>query len=134
MNTVVLAWPAFITWCALALYFWSTFRVGRARSHYKVPPPVTDGPEGFLCAFRAHQNTLEQLMMFLPSLWLAAIYFNPLFATVLGAIWVIVRVWYVLAYSAAAEKRLLPFILGIIIVIVLMIGGLFGIVEQLLLA
>lgn len=134
MTTIILAWPALVTWCVMAMYFWSTYRVGRARSRYKVPPPVTEGPEEFVRVFRAHQNTLEQLMMFLPSLWLAAIYFNPLFATVLGAIWVIVRVWYVLAYSAAAEKRLLPFILAIVIVVVLMIGALFGIVEQLLLA
>lgn len=131
MNTIVLAWPALVTWCAIAVYFWSALRVAKARKHYRIPPPITDGPEGFLLAFRAHQNTLEQLMMFLPSLWLAAIYFNPLFAAVLGAIWVGARIWYVVAYSSAVEKRLPPFILAIVTTVLLMVGALYGILGLL---
>jgi hypothetical protein len=75
---------------------------------------------------------LEQVVLFLPLLWLAGIFFNPLFAAVLGWIWVIARVWYALAYSKAAEDRLPPFIIGIIVDVVLFIMALYGVIMAML--
>lgn len=129
MSLIVLTETALITCLAVALYFWATFRVGSARKKYGVQPPRCDGPDEFLRVFRAHQNTLEQLVMFLPVLWLCALYFNPLLAAVLGAIWLIARVWYVLAYSADAEKRHPPFLLGLMMTVLLFICALIGIFQ-----
>lgn len=132
MSNILYAYPALVTWCAMALYFWSMARVGGARGKYKVQPPCTDGPEEFRRVFRAQQNTLEQLVLFLPSLWLFALYISPVWAAVLGAVWVVARVWYVLGYSQAAEKRRPPFIFAMVTTVVLLGGALFGIIGAVL--
>jgi glutathione S-transferase len=43
--------------------------------------------------------------MFLPSLWLFAIYIGDGIAAALGAVWAIGRILYVLGYAKAVEKR-----------------------------
>ena len=65
--------------------------VGRARTRYKVPAPATGGHEVFERYFRAHMNTLEQLVVFLPSIWLFAHYINAWIAVTLGALFIIGR-------------------------------------------
>jgi uncharacterized membrane protein YecN with MAPEG domain len=54
---------------------------------------------------RAHTNTLEWLAIFLPAMWLFAAYGSPLWASVLGAVWIIGRIVYFLGYIAAPRKR-----------------------------
>jgi hypothetical protein len=132
MSLIVLAKVGFVTCAVMALYFWTMYRVGSARGKHGILPPRCDGPDEFVRVFRVQQNTLEQVVLFLPLLWLAGIFFNPLFAAVLGWIWVIARVWYALAYSKAAEDRLPPFIIGIIVDVVLFIMALYGVIMAML--
>lgn len=132
MNLVVLANVALVTCGVMVLYFWTMWRVGSARKAYKIKPPHCDGPEEFLRIFRVQQNTLEQIVFFLPLLWVSAIYFNPLFATVLGVIWLGARIAYVLGYSASADKRMLPFIIGMIVCVLLFIGALYGVINAIM--
>ena len=54
---------------------------------------------------RAHQNTVEHLVMFLPSMWTFAVLVSPVWAAALGAIWPIGRLFYMLGYSKAAALR-----------------------------
>ena len=61
------------------------YAVGRARTRYKVPAPAMSGHEVFDRYFRAQMNTLERLVVFLPSLWLFAHYINTWAAVALGA-------------------------------------------------
>ena len=63
------------------------------------------GPEPFERALRVQQNTLEQLVFFLPCLWLAALLDNPSIASLLGFIWVGGRLAYAIGYLQAPEKR-----------------------------
>jgi glutathione S-transferase len=63
------------------------------------------GPEPFERALRVQQNTLEQLVFFLPSLWLAALFNDASIASVLGLVWVGGRLAYTVGYLQAAEKR-----------------------------
>ncbi len=51
---------------------------------------------------RAHYNTLEWMPIFLPSLWLFAIYWNSTAAAILGLVWIAGRIIYFLGYAAAA--------------------------------
>lgn len=132
MSLIVLAKVGLVTCGVMALYFWALLRVGGARSTYGIKPPHCDGPEAFMRIFRAQQNTLEQIVLFLPMLWLCAIYFNPLYATVLGIIWLGARIWYVLAYSAETDKRKPPFIIAIIMTVLLFIGALYGVITALI--
>lgn len=128
MNTILYVYPATITLLTMVMYFWTMWRVGQARARHRIMPPRTDGPEEFLRVFRVQQNTLEQVVLFLPSLWLFALFISYLWAGILGAVWLAARVWYAIAYSRAAEKRLPPFLFALFTTVVLMGGAGIGII------
>jgi uncharacterized membrane protein YecN with MAPEG domain len=48
--------------------------VGQARLKYKVPAPATTGDPIFERYFRVHQNTMEQLIVFVPAMFIFAAY------------------------------------------------------------
>jgi glutathione S-transferase len=50
-------------------------------------------------------NTLEWMPIFLPSLWLFAIYISDPIAAGLGLVWIAGRILYMTGYSQAANKR-----------------------------
>lgn len=107
--------------------------VGRARGKYKIEVPAITGHPDFERAFRAHQNTLEQTMMFLPVLWLATIYgTNEHYAAVLGFIWLAGRLWYVFGYIQDAQKRSAGFLIGFLAFVGLLGMSLWGIGLRLL--
>ncbi|MGA0197569.1 MAG: MAPEG family protein, partial [Prochlorotrichaceae cyanobacterium] len=62
-------YPGLVTIAALIMYYAVTLNVGRARFKYGVKPPAMTGDPGFECAVRIQQNTLEQMVFFLPLLW-----------------------------------------------------------------
>ena len=97
--------PALITLATLALCFATAALVGRARGKYGVHAPATSGHEMFDRVFRVQMNTLENTVIFLPALWLCALWFGPAAATGAGVLWVVGRVWYAAAYVADPKKR-----------------------------
>jgi glutathione S-transferase len=99
------ALPAVVTLAALITYQGSAMAVGQARVKHKVMPPATSGPEGFERALRVQQNTLEQLVFFLPTFWLAALLGNASLACLLGFVWVGGRVAYGVGYRMDPAKR-----------------------------
>ena len=98
-------WPALITWLTLMLLVAVVFDVGRARGRYGVKAPATSGNEQFERVFRVQMNTLENVVMFLPALWLAAWYWKPIGASACGAVWLIGRIWYARAYVRDPARR-----------------------------
>ena len=96
---------ALVTLLALAVYFFSSVLVSRARKKFGVKLPAISGNPDFERVFRAQMNTLEWLPIFLPSLWLFAIYIGDGIAAAIGAVWVAGRILYVLGYARAVEKR-----------------------------
>src|SRR6478609_11024806 len=96
---------ALVTCLATAFYFFTSARVARAHIAYGVKLPAMTGDPEFERVFRVQMNTLEWMPIFLPSLWLFAIYVSDPFAGVLGGIWIVGRVLYVIGYSKATEKR-----------------------------
>ena len=97
--------PALVSLLALLVYQATTLVVGRARALHGVKAPATTGPEPFERALRVQQNTLEQLVFFLPVFWLAVLLDNPVVASAVGLIWVGGRIAYAVGYLQAAEKR-----------------------------
>jgi glutathione S-transferase len=85
---------------ALASYF-----VGRARGKHGIQAPATSGHPDFDRAFRAHMNTIEGTVMFLPCLWIASSYGNRTYAAALGYLWLVARLWFLFGYLADAKKR-----------------------------
>jgi glutathione S-transferase len=96
---------ALVTLLAVILYFWIGFRVGQARVTCGVKPPATTGHPDFERAFRIQMNTLEWMPIFLPAMWLAALYVSDIGAALLGVVWIAGRLLYMLGYTQAAEKR-----------------------------
>lgn len=123
------ALTAAVTLVSLLVYFWMGLRVGRGRSRFSVTAPATTGHPDFERLFRAHQNTLEWLPLYLTSLWLFAIYVSEVWAAVLGVIWIVGRVLYGVSYAKAAESRSAGFGIQALAVAVLLFGALIGVIK-----
>lgn len=96
---------ALITCLAVAVYFSTTILVSRARSAYGIKAPATSGNPDFERVFRVQMNTLEAMPIFLPVLWLFAIYVGDPFAAAMGLVWILGRILYIVSYAKAADKR-----------------------------
>ena len=95
-----------------------------------VKAPAMTGHDVFERHVRAQMNTLEQLVIFLPGLWLFGFYWGGLVASGLGVLWLIARVLYIVLYVRRPDKRGLAFTTGTLINAVLVIGGLAGAVRE----
>ena len=126
----LLNWVMLVTVLALVLFFVVTINVGRARVKSGIKPPQMSGDPEFERAVRVQQNTLEQLVLFLPALWIFAIVVSPLYSAGLGAVWLVGRVLYAWGYYQAAEKRGPGFGVSSLAAIVLILGALIGVVLQ----
>jgi uncharacterized MAPEG superfamily protein len=102
-------WPALITLGVVALLFVFAGAVGKARAKYNIKAPATTGDPAFERTFRAHQNTVENALIFLPALWLFAEFVSGMRAAALGAVWIAARVWYFVVYQEDTAKRGRPF-------------------------
>jgi glutathione S-transferase len=96
---------ALVTVLALMLYVWQIVRVGSARNRLGVEAPATTGNPEFERHFRVHANTLEGLVVFLPSLWLFALYIDDRIAAAIGLVWIVGRVLYTVSYAREAKAR-----------------------------
>jgi glutathione S-transferase len=120
-----------ITLLTVLLMFGLALNVGRARVKYQVKAPAVTGHELFERAYRIQLNTIENVLMFLPALWLYAIFLSDKGAGDSGAIWLIARVWYAIAYQVNPAKRGLGFIISILVIAGLWAGAAYGIFQQL---
>lgn len=122
---------ALVTLLSLAFYFFTCINVSRSRTRTGVKVPATSGHPDFERAFRIQMNTLEWMPIFLPSLWLFAIYVSDPIAAAIGAIWIIGRIAYFIGYSQAAAKRGPGFAIQGIAAIALWVGALGAVVMRL---
>jgi glutathione S-transferase len=124
---------AMITVLALMVYLWQGQRVGAARGRLGVAAPATTGNPEFERIFRVQANTLEGLIVFLPSLWLFSIYTGgDWIAAALGVIWIVGRVLYTTGYSREAGSRSLGFGIQMLASLVLLLGAGGGVVWALI--
>jgi glutathione S-transferase len=123
------AYVAIVTLVALLVYFWMGLRVGSARKVSGIDAPAMTGHPALERAVRAHANTLEWLPIFLPSLWLCHIFWQPqdptgIIVAVIGAVWIIGRILYAIGYTADPAKRAMGFYIQLIAAAVLLFGAL----------
>jgi glutathione S-transferase len=126
-----MAYVDIVTALAVLQFIVFGFKVGGARGRYGVKAPAITGNEIFERYFRVQQNTLEQLIVFLPGLYLFSRYFSPLVAAVLGAVYLIGREVYAVSYVKDPAKRGPGYGLTFLPMVILVLGGLFGAVRQL---
>ena len=122
----------FVAVLSLVLFFVFTALVGRARGKYGVKAPATTGNADFERVFRVQQNTLEQLMLFLPALWIFGSTISDPWAAGLGLAWIAGRVLYATGYYKEASARGKGFLLSIGATGVLLVGSLIKTVMMLL--
>src|SRR3569833_2059604 len=92
---------ALVTCFSIALYFFTSLRVSKARAAFGIKPPAISGDPGFERVFRVQMNTLEWMPIFLPSIWLFAIYVSDLVAGLIGLVWIAGRILYMTGYLFA---------------------------------
>jgi glutathione S-transferase len=111
---------------ALLQFVAFAFLVGGARGRYQVEAPATTGHPVFERYFRVQQNTLELLVVLVPSLWLFGMYVNPLWAATLGVVYMVGRLVYLRSYVRDPKKRSAGFGLSFLPVVVLALGALWS--------
>jgi glutathione S-transferase len=126
-----MAYVDIVTVLAVLQFIVFGFQVGSAREKYGVKAPATTGNEIFERLFRIQQNTLEQLVGFIPGIYLFGRYLSPLWAAALGVIYLTGRQIYAASYVKDPSKRSLGFGLSFLPVAALLIGGLIGAVWHL---
>jgi hypothetical protein len=114
---------------ALVQFFYFGLEVGRARGRYKIEAPATTGNEVFERYFRVQMNTLELLVMFIPSILMFGIYMNPYIAAAIGAVYLVGRMIYLSSYVKNPKSRSAGFGLSALPTLILLVGGIAGAVR-----
>ena len=121
-----------IAMLALMEYMYFGIAVGGARGRYGVSAPAITGDDNFERYFRVHQNTLEQLIVFIPSLYATAYFVSDIYAVIAGTVFLAGRALYFRAYTLHAEKRGPGMIVTVVANVALLGGGLIGAVLKLI--
>jgi uncharacterized MAPEG superfamily protein len=108
---------------ALIEYFVFGVLVGRARGQYGVEAPATTGHPVFERYHRVHQNTLEQLAIFVPALWMFGVYVSAPIAALLGLVFVVGRFVYLRGYVEDPKKRSTGTLITLVAQAILLVGG-----------
>ena len=79
--------------------------VARARRATGIQPPAMSGDPRLERALRVQGNTVEQFVIFLPALWLAALYFQGWVPPIIGLVWCLGRIIYAFGYYGGRQER-----------------------------
>jgi glutathione S-transferase len=120
---IILALIEYLVFCIL---------VGRARAKYAIAAPAVTGNEMFERYFRVQQNTLEQLIVFIPAILLFARYTSVLWAGLLGVVFLLGRIIYAAGYISAPQRRGPGASISFLCEVVLILGALVGVVRSLM--
>lgn len=130
--TTSMSWVVIVIALALLQFIGFCSAVGWARGRYQVAAPATTGNEVFERYFRVQMNTLEQLVVFVPAIWLFAQLVSANWAAGLGAVYLIGRFVYFFSYVRNPKSRSLGFSLSSLPLLVMLAGVLVQAVRQLL--
>jgi glutathione S-transferase len=122
---------AAVTVLAALLGIYTMMLVGRMRGKHGVQAPAMTGAPEFERAVRVQMNTLEQVVLFLPLLWLATVYpvLSAYLAPGLGFVWIFGRILYASGYMADPAKRSSGFLIGGVALLGLLVLSIVGIVH-----
>jgi uncharacterized MAPEG superfamily protein len=121
-------WIELVTLLAVLQFLYMGIMVGGARGKTGIKAPATTGDPLFERYFRAHYNTLETLIVFLPSLWIAARHWSPMYCALVGVVYLVGRHFYFWGYVKEAGKRSFGYMLSAGATCILLVAGLAGIV------
>ena len=114
---------------AIVQFVFFAIQVGRARGKYQVNAPATSGHEMFDRIYRVQSNTLEQLVCFLPALFVAAVYWPPVYIAAIGVVYLVGRTLYWLSYTKDPKARgagfMVTFASTMVLIVASIVGALF---------
>jgi glutathione S-transferase len=123
--------PALVTILALLEYMFFTMRVGFSRGKYGVEAPATTGNPEWERLYRGQQNTLEQLAIFLPALWIFSSFVNADVGAGIGVLFLVGRPLYFFGYARDPKSRTAGFLMGFLANLLLVLGSLGALVLSL---
>ena len=114
---------------ALLQYVWFTMRVGISRGKYKVDAPSCEGDENWERLFRVQQNTMEQLIVFIPASYAFAYYMSSKWVLLAGGLYIIGRFLYSAEYLKDPKTRTPGMAMTLLANVILLAGALFGLIK-----
>ena len=115
---------------ALLEYLLFMMLTGKARAEHNVPAPATTGNEIFERCFRVQQNTIEQLVIFIPSIYMFGAYADAVAAAIIGVFFILGRAVYARGYIKDPKKRGPGMMITMLSNVILLLGALVGLVLQ----
>ena len=116
------------TLLAVLLTLFLAGRTGYLRDKYKIAAPAITGNPAFERAQRTHMNTVENLVLFIPLLWIATIYYGGQVPFWLGLLWIASRIVYMFGYAQQNTQMRGPGAgLGFLTLFALLILGAIGV-------
>lgn len=123
---------ALVTLLLLAQYLVFAMLVGRERLRHGIEAPACSGHPRFERAYRVHVNTLEQLLVVLPAMWIVALYFSyPVVAPLLGLVFFAGRILFRNAYMRDPAQRRTGMALGLLAQAGLLLCGFWAVLVRL---
>jgi glutathione S-transferase len=126
-----MTWVHLVTVLALVQFVFFGVLVSMGRIKQGVKPPSMTGSPVFEALVRVHLNTLERLMLFVPLLWMAGLYWSPKWAALVGVFFLVGRFMYWRAYVKHPDLRQPGNILSMLAIAVLLVATLTGLVQTL---
>jgi uncharacterized MAPEG superfamily protein len=110
--------------------FYLSIGVGQMRG--EVPAPATTGNIEFEKRFRAHYNTIEHMVMFLPMMWLSLAQWGDVITASIGGVWLIGRIIYAHHYIKDPLRRTPGLLIGLAALLAVTVGAVINVVTQLI--
>lgn len=127
-----MAYVIIVTVLLLIQYTFFAMRAGMARGKAEIMAPATSGDEHYERCNRVHLNTLEQMAVTLPAMWVCATFFRADVAAGLGLVFLIGRFLFSAAYINAPESRAPGMVIGFLANIALLLCCLYTAVMMLI--
>ncbi len=115
---------AIVTILALGQFVLFSIQVGSMRGKHGIKAPAMSGHPEFERMFRIQQNTMEQLVVFVPALWIFARYVNPMWAAGMGLVFIVGRFIYRSSYLKDPASRSMGFTITFLPTAVMLVWGL----------
>ena len=120
---------ALVSLIAIVIAIGTAILVARTRRATGIFPPAMSGDPRLERALRVQGNTVESFIVFLPALWLAALYFQGWIPPIIGLAWCVGRIAYAAGYMADADRRHIGFLICMLSIIALVILAGIGVVN-----